>query len=355
MKKNQSEASKNKLAGNKPRATKCQVILFLSIISSLLPSETIGQGIELLKTGCTESLRGLSVVSPSVVWASGSRGTVGRSIDSGRSWKWTTIKGFEKTDFRDIEAFDETSALVMGTGDPAQILRTSDGGESWKLVFSMSRPGIFLDALEFWNDQSGIAIGDPLNGKLFIIRSFDGGFHWQPLPEKNLPSADSSEALFASSGTNIRKLNKQEAVFVTGGRQSRYFYRDQSVVLPLAQGSESKGANSIAVKNEKTLIVVGGDYRNPGDTTGNCAYSTDGGQHWQKPIRPPGGYRSCVEHIRKMEWICTGTNGTDISRNDGRSWETLSAEGFHVCRKSKIGNAVFFAGTGGKMGVLRKP
>lgn len=313
-----------------------------------------GQHIELLNTGCSESLRGLSVVSPAVIWASGSHGTVGKSLDSGRSWKWATIKGFEQTDFRDIEAFDATSAVIMGTGDPAQILRTSDGGETWKLVFNMSKPGIFLDALEFWNEQSGIAVGDPLNGKLFMLRTFDGGFHWQPLPEGNLPLADSGEALFASSGTNIRKLNKQEAVFVTGGLKSRFFFRNSSVALPLTQGIESTGANSLAVKGGRTLVVVGGDYMKAQDTTGNCAYSKNGGLHWQKPIQAPRGYRSCVEHVKKNLWICCGINGTDISNDDGVNWKPLSDEGFHVCRKSKTGSAVFFAGATGKIGVLRK-
>lgn len=312
------------------------------------------QKIELLKTGCTESLRGLSAPTGAILWASGTHGTVGRSTDSGRTWKWISIKGFEKTDFRDIEAFDETSAVVMGTGDPAQILRTSDGGESWKLVFSLSQPGIFLDAMEFWNEQSGIAIGDPLNGKIFIIRTFDGGFHWQPVPEQNLPVANSGEALFASSGTNVRKLNKQEAVFVTGGNKSRFFLRNTSTLLPLAQGIESAGANSIAVKNNKNMVVVGGNYLKPQDTTGNCAYSADGGLHWQIPVQPPGGYRSCVEHIKKSMWICTGISGTDISLDDGMNWQALSATGFHVCRKSKKGEAVYFAGPGGKLGVLRK-
>lgn len=326
--------------------------LLLLMMGSIQPAKS--QRIELLNTGCTESLRGLSVVSPATIWASGSHGTVGKSLDSGRTWKWSSIRGFEKTDFRDIEAFDETSAVVMGTGDPAQILRTSDGGATWKLVFSMSKPGIFLDALEFWNEQSGIAVGDPLNGKIFMLRTFDGGFHWQPLPEEKLPAADSGEALFASSGTNIRKLNKQEAVFVTGGLKSRFFFRNSAVLLPLAQGTESTGANSVAIKDGRTLVVVGGDYLNAHDTAGNCAYSTDGGLNWRKPIQAPRGYRSCVEHINKNRWICCGINGADISNDNGITWKSLSSQGFHVCRKSKKGASVFFAGSNGRIGVFRK-
>jgi hypothetical protein len=61
-----------------------------------------------------------------------------------------------------------------------------------------------------------------------------------------------------------------------------------------------------------------------------------------------------VEHIKKKTWICTGISGTDISIDNGMDWQPLSGDGFHVCRKSKKGEDVFFAGSGGKMGVLRK-
>src|ERR1035441_11129608 len=88
---------------------------------------------------------------------------VGRSVDGGNIWKWMQVKDFEKTDFRDIEAFDELIAVIIGIGDPAYILRTIDGGETWKLVYLNNTKGIFLDAMEFWNDQSGIVIGDPIN------------------------------------------------------------------------------------------------------------------------------------------------------------------------------------------------
>ena len=43
-------------------------------------------------------------------------------------------------------------------------------------------PGMFLDAMEFWNEQSGIVIGDPIKGRFFITRSFDNGDHWQDIP-----------------------------------------------------------------------------------------------------------------------------------------------------------------------------
>ncbi len=178
------------------------------------------------------SLRGLSVVNDRIIWVSGSDGTVGRSVDSGKTWRWLVVEGFEKIDFRDIEAFDETSAVIMGTAVPAYILRTSDGGETWKVAFQDNTKGMFLDAMEFWNENSGIVIGDPIDGKFFIGRSFDGGMSWRNIPPEYFPEADTGEVCFAASGTNLCKLNNQEAVFVTGGSKSRMFIRDKKIDLP---------------------------------------------------------------------------------------------------------------------------
>src|SRR5437867_1361489 len=126
-------------------------IIILPLTLCLLAVGINAQTVRLLTTGITNSLRGLSVVNDRIIWVSGNNGTVGRSIDSGTTWKWMNIKGFEKTDFRDIEAFDETSAVIMGIDAPAYILRTADGGETWKVVYENKIKGIFLDAMEFWN------------------------------------------------------------------------------------------------------------------------------------------------------------------------------------------------------------
>ena len=210
-------------------------IIFLSLVLCSFTNLLKAQTVKVIASGTKTSLRGLSVVSDKVVWVSGSGGTVGRSVDGGTNWQWFTVKGFEKTDFRDIEAFDETSAVIMGIAEPAYILRTSDGGNTWKVVYEDKTPGMFLDAMEFWNENSGIVIGDPINNKIFIARSFDGGMNWKTIHVDKRPQVDSGEAMFASSGTNVRKLNKQEAVIITGGLRSRLLMRDDKIDLPIQE------------------------------------------------------------------------------------------------------------------------
>ena len=314
--------------------------------------------VQILTSGTKSSLRGLSVVNNEVIWVSGSNGTVGRSANGGKDWKWFVIKGFEKTDFRDIEAFDFTTAVIMSVGEPGYILKTNDAGETWKVVYENKSKGVFLDAMEFWNIQAGIVIGDPINGKFLIARSFDGGSTWKDVPVNYLPDAANGEACFAASGTNIRALDNDEAVFVSGGLQSNVYIRDTKKRLPIVQGKETTGANSIAVWNRfkrnggNQLVVVGGDFNADSSSANNCFYSTDRGKTWTSPSIPPHGYRSCVEYLDKKILVSCGLTGVDYSTDNANTWKLISNESFHVVRIAKIGNAVFLAGTNGKIAKL---
>ncbi|HEX8314227.1 MAG TPA: oxidoreductase [Flavisolibacter sp.] len=314
--------------------------------------------IEQLKNNTKTSIRGLSVVTDNVVWASGSNGMVGTSINGGKDWKWFQVKGFEKTDFRDIEAFDGATAIIMAVDTPAYILRTTDGGYNWKVVYENKKQGMFLDAMEFWNSEAGIVIGDPINGKIFIARTFDGGQSWKELPEQFKPNAEKGEACFAASGTNIRALDRNEAVFITGGTSSHIFIRDQKIKLPIIQGKETTGANSIAVWDNKKLnggnkmIVVGGDFSADSSSSNNCYFTTNRGKSWKAPKQPPHGYRSCVEYLTEKNLITCGTTGVDYSTDGGETWNLLTRNGYHVVRKAKDGKAVYLAGSGGRMAKL---
>jgi photosystem II stability/assembly factor-like uncharacterized protein len=331
----------------------CLLLGFLAAAQNIPPP-----GVEVLTSGTKSSLRGLSVVNDNVVWVSGSKGVVGKSSNGGRTWKWLTVKGFEDKEFRDIEAFDGMTAVIMAVGEPAYILKTTDGGESWKVVYENKDKGMFLDAMEFWNDQYGVVIGDPLDGRFFMTVTTDAGNTWKDIPLEKRPLADSGEACFAASGTNIRALSPDEFVFVSGGRSSKVHFRDKAVVLPLVQGTESTGANSVSVYNyakkgtNKNMVVVGGDFSADSSRTRNCFYSKDGGKTWEAPKVPPHGYRSCVEYLSKKDLVSCGLNGIDYSDNGGKTWQWISRESFHTVRIAKLGRQVYLCGNNGKVGRL---
>lgn len=331
-------------------------LFFLCSLFSL--SQSKFPQVKMLTQDAKTNIRGLSVVNDLVVWASGSNGTIGKSTDGGKTWKWSVIKGFEKRDFRDIEAFDAASAVIIAVDAPAYILKTIDGGENWKIVYENKTKGMFLDAIEFWNELSGIVIGDPIDGKIFIARSFDGGSTWKDIPDNYRPLAESGEAFFAASGTNVRALDRDESVLVSGGTRSRVYIRNKKIDLPIIQGRETTGANSIAVldnnklKGGSTMIVVGGDFNNPSSDSLNCFFTSNHGKTWKAPKRPPHGYRSCVEYLSKTHLVTCGLTGVDYSIDGGNNWTLISGESFNVCRIAKKGSAIYLAGGDGKVGKL---
>jgi len=328
------------------------------IQATVPPTQTSTPSIQLLTTGPHTSLRGLSAVNDKIIWVSGSSGKVGKSLDGGKTWTWITVPDYEKRDFRDIEAFDAKTAIIIAIAEPADILKTTDGGKTWKLVYENATPGMFLDAMKFWNINSGIVVGDPVNGRFFVTRSFDGGDTWHDIPFLELPKADSGEGCFASSGTNVRTIDREGACFVSGGPNSRLFIRDKAIDLPILQGKTTTGANSVAVKDHNTLhggqqlIVVGGDFANDTLREKNCFLTNDGGKTWIAPTTPPHGYRSCVEYIGGNKVLSCGTSGVDISYDNGMNWQLITTTGFHVCRLAKKGETVFLAGSGGRIARL---
>jgi len=342
---------------------KSYIKIFLVLITISFCSTTIAQPnnpIKILEQGRKTSIRGLSVVSNKIIWVSGSGGSVGKSVDGGNSFKWMTIKGYEKRDFRDIEAYNHQTAIIMAVAEPALILKTTDGGENWYKVFEDSTKGMFLDAMNA-EAKTIQVIGDPINGKAFFAISNDWGETWETNKLDGIALND-GEAFFASSGTNLQ-ISKSSNTFkkgtfmVTGGKVSRLLNaRDQrdQYPLPLLQGKESTGANSIAVSpSGKHAFIVGGDFANDTIKTGNSiAVQLEPSIKFKEPTTPPFGYRSCVIYLSNSILVACGTSGIDLSKDGGMNWENISTQSFHVIQKAKTGKAVFLAGGNGRIAQL---
>lgn len=277
---------------------------------------------------------------------------MGRSVNGGASWEWSTVKGFEKRDFRDIEAFNDSTAIILAVAEPGNILKTTDGGRSWRTVFTDPAKGMFLDAMDFDGMGYGVAVGDPLDSlrpRAYCIYTTDDGENWHTAPYR-FP-LQKGEAMFASSGTNV-VLRKKHPYLVTGGTASHIFSPAGKHLLPLLQGGQTTGANSVAMWNNDQLVVVGGDFLHDRDTTKNCALTRNGGQTWIIPPAAPHGYRSCVIYASASKLVSCGTSGVDVSDDGGLHWKLVSTEGYHVCGKAKQGTAIFLAGSGGRIAKL---
>jgi photosystem II stability/assembly factor-like uncharacterized protein len=293
-------------------------------------------------SGTTARLRGVSVVGPSVAWASGDKGTYARTTDGGKTWTAGVVPGASGLDFRDVDAFDSETAylLAIGGGEKSRIYKTTDGGRRWVLQFQNGRPEAFFDAMAFWDRDHGIAVSDPVGGRFVVITTSDGGATWKETPPSGMPGALPGEGAFAASGTCVAVSGRRHAWFGTGGPRGARVFRSTDggrtwrvSRAPVAGGKATAGVFSVAFEDTKRGVLVGGDYAREKESKNNVAVTSDGGRTW-RPVRRarPGGYRSCVAYVRGgcgRELVAVGPTGSDYSTDGGRSWRALGEEGFH--------------------------
>jgi photosystem II stability/assembly factor-like uncharacterized protein len=288
-------------------------------------------------SGVTARLRGVSAVSESVAWSSGSGATVLRTTDGGATWNKLSVTS-EALDFRDIDAIDAQTAyaLSIGNGPASRIYKTTDAGATWTMQFKNDDAKAFLDAMSFWDANHGIVFGDSVNGQFYILLTANGGRTWLHVPPANLPSALENEGAFAASGTNIAVFAKKYAWIGTGAATKARVLRTsdgghtwQVADTPLAAGP-STGIFSIAFRDAQHGVIVGGDYQKEKEAVNNLAITNDGGVTW-KLVKGLSGFRSVVAYVPGMKTpalLAVGPSGADYSLDDGQTWSPIEGRGF---------------------------
>jgi hypothetical protein len=369
----------------------------------LLAATTLNAQWQIQDSHTTASLRGIHALGNGIAWASGTNGTVLRTTDDGTTWQTCTIRpDAEKLDFRGIQAFDANTAVVMssGKGDLSRLYKTTDGCQTWHLLFTNPDKDGFWDALVFnlqepthpssdWKAHArGFLVGDPVDGKFVIYSSNDSGQTWHGWSNDKLErpaSAAKGESLFAASNSAAVATGTYENLaFVTGGiGGSHLFLLDlhdpfdagrwlsfTKTGLAMPNG-DSSGAFSVAARSvgkpesrENDFMVVGGDYQHP-DAAGSAIFLPARNyccfglipQMTKQATTPPHGYRSSVAYDPTQKlWITVGPNGTDISTDDGKNWHALTPTKEDSGDADKNWNALslpFVVGPKGRIGKLR--
>ncbi|MFI0982215.1 WD40/YVTN/BNR-like repeat-containing protein [Streptomyces sp. NPDC021093] len=294
-------------------------------------------GWRLKDTGVTDvRFRGLAAVNRHTAWVAGSKGTVLRTADGGRSWANVSPPGAGELEFRDIEAFDGRRAVVLaiGEGEASRTYRTEDAGRTWKETFRNPDPKAFYDCLTFFDRRNGLAMSDPVDGKYRILSTADGGKSWKVLPDKGMPEALPGEAGFAASGQCLVSNGPRDVWLATGGAsRGRVLHSaDRGLTwratdLSIPAGDPARGVFGVAFRDRTHGIAVGGDYRAGQASPDAAAITADGGRTWQRSTTPPTEYRSGVAwlpHSRSVA-LSVGPTGTDVTLNAGRSWRKIDA------------------------------
>ncbi|MDR3793741.1 MAG: hypothetical protein P4L03_10210 [Terracidiphilus sp.] len=319
------------------------------------------------ESGTTAGLRGIYSVDGQIAWASGTEGTVLRTVDGGQHWQRCATPDGDKDgatlDFRGVQAWDAKTAIVMasGPGEKSRLYKTTDGCGTWKLLFTNPDKDGFWDAVRFDGHNDGMILGDPVKGAFAVFVTFDGGENWKGQKLRGLKADFSRQAVFAASNSSLLMWTAlSHRIFVSGGKGGAFVYECYGELsagahpenvdclrnrknLPLSGGIESAGAFSVdyrplhspypeiifkggggTYQTYQSMVVVGGDYMKPSEATGTAAYSVDFGDHWTASQQPPHGYRSSVQWSEQEKlWITVGTNGSDVSRDDGKTWQPV--------------------------------
>lgn len=283
------------------------------------------------------SVRALDAMPGSVGFA-GSNGLFG-SLDT-RELILRTGRLEHQGNLPEFRAVAHTSSdfFILSAGDPALLYKTGDQGQM-ELVYQEHGPGVFYDAMAFWDDLNGIAVGDAMDGCLSILITRDGGITWKKRPCEELPPALAGEGAFAASNTNIAVAGKACWIVTSKGRilhspdMGHHWEVQQTPVHP---DSETRGLYSLSFYDASMGYAIGGDYTLPEGNTGNKIRTLDGGLHWELAASgAPPGYKSCVQYVPDRggrDLVAVGFTGIAYSSDYGASWAQLSPEGFYSLR-----------------------
>lgn len=322
------------------------------------PREISKVEIEIIYQDTLLSIRAIDILNDGSLAFAANDGVFGLYNPIKKIWNtsWQELDSL-KLHFRAI-AHTSTDFFMLSVESPATLFKTGDNGKM-ELVYKEIHPKAFYDSMIFWNDQEGIAIGDPTEDCISIIITRDGGKTWSKISCDNLPKANDGEAAFAASNTNIAIVGNNTWV-ATGGKSSRVLYSPNKgktwevFNTPVVQGVETSGMYSIDFYDENHGFAIGGDYTKPNNNAENKIKTSDGGKTWQLVSKNQNpGYRSCVQYVPKKggkELVTIGFQGIDFSKDSGISWKHISDEGFFTIRF--LNDSIAYAAGAGRISKL---
>lgn len=291
-------------------------------------------------SGVTTVLQAVSAVSDDVAWVTGHAAVVLRTRDGGVTWEQLRVPGADSLEFRDVQAFDAdvASLLAAGPGARSRVFTTADGGRTWTTQFVNAEPRAFYDCFAFFDRRRGVVVSDAVDGRLLVRATTDGGAHWDLVPAEGVPAARDGEGAFAASGTCLVALGNHRAWIGSGSTAEARVYRSADAgrtwavtAVPVVSG-EAAGVTSVAFRDERHGVALGGRIAAPADTNNQVAVTADGGATWTRAGRPPfhgAVYGSAyVPHASRPALVAAGPGGLAVSRDDGATWTGLSPHGY---------------------------
>ena len=273
------------------------------------------------------------LVDSNKIWYAANKGQYG-SIDlkTDKRFNGHVTKDTLSLEFRSISQTKDYIFMV-NVGSPALLYRVSKDGSRIKKMYQENHPKAFYDSMQFWNNEEGIAMGDPTDNCLSVLITRDGGTTWTKIDCENLPKVAEGEGAFAASNTNLI-IKGTETWMVSGGKKSRVFYSADKgkswkvFDTPIIQGQAMTGIFTADFYDSKNGFIAGGNYEKLNQNFGNKAITDDGGKSWTLVAEKEGfGYASCVQYVPNSnaeQLVTVGASGLYYSSSAGEKWSKLS-------------------------------
>ena len=282
----------------------------------------------------------IDAVSSEVGWAIGRDGSgdgtnmtvVSTTQDGGGIWNGKEID-CNATAFSMISGISADSAFIAayGSGSDNQILRTTDGGDSWEEVLTGAGSSSFFNVVHFFNSTHGFVQGDPEGGEFELYTTSDGGDSWNRIGGAEIPDPTADDEY----GTVGHYTAVEDTIWFTTNYGRIYKSEDKGYTWEVSQVYSGEYSPSITIAfDESGQIGIADISLSNGSTHINDTLykTTDGGQNWA-PVNYSGNfYHSGISSIpgEPNTFVSVGADyetpamGVSYSSDGGQTWNDLT-------------------------------
>lgn len=360
-------------------------ILLLSFICSVITAQAQDYWTEFSTSQPFPStgVRSISIVDDNVVWLSNACGTTlcspfrrySLSTNSGLSWTTNAIdlgpnsNDLEIANISGVSATTAYAAVYPRNGSVfGGIWKTTDAGLSWtkQNTALFNGPTSFCSLVHFWDENNGVAVGDPDGGYYEIYTTNDGGTNWSRVPSANigpLPIDGGDYSLlnkFTVRGDTIWFGTTYGVIYRSADRGLSWT-QWQSPIPDFGGGINGQESGDLAFTSETKGLLQTSDYQ--------LFETLDGGQTWNPVnyIVPPRNFGIAAipgqpnHYISLGEDLDTSERGSSFTTDGGLNWISINDNpdtnhvdgGVIAMRNAQVGFAGGFSESNSAGGIFK--